>query len=500
MVCLWLKQRYAHLVLLPVREPKAVKPTALRWQNPFKVARVSQQYHTWAEASQKTEHPYWEFETPHKDLIGLILNVVPATLKENLVTDVAEAEGDPKKVYVSAKALPVSGYLIGSKDVPQQEWADIYRALWSKYQEALKAERALGATEGEINAAIGYWFGLSGLEDEFLDTTKGRVLVGLGTAGTSDGGALIGHWVAVHALDRLSPLTLATLKNLYRRYLAEGEDPDAQQKLEVLGKVRDAAKRIIQDVLFGVLDEAWTSPSWEVVRATMEAKGYDPKQFFKDLEIVATYLLEHDKTLLSTFGIEVQPKGKTDEPVELGDGKRIKIGQFIINWDTLKKRIYSGSGLRGDRAFLLDWVLQHTTRKENEILMTGQEKPFWEIVGQKMPDEQFKDLRKAFREPLEQPIPEPLKSIASEILHNLAQVSERDVKGVDDIKDRLEHFLDAEDWWELLEGDKPALEDAFVAYLYRVAEMAYFNKPQPTPQEPILSVPTSHVTEMRSWL
>ena len=499
MLWLWLKQRYAHLVLLPVRKPEKVKPTALRWQNPFKVAQVSQQYHTWTEASQRTEHPYWEFETPHKDLIGLILNVAPATLKENLVTDVAEAEDDPKKVYVSAKALPISGYLIGSKEVPQQEWAEIYRALWSKYREALKAERALGATEGEINAAVGYWFGLSGLEDEFLDTVKGRVLVGLGTAGTGDGGALIGHWVAVHALDRLSPVTLITLRDLYRRYLAESEDPDAQQKLEVLSKVKDAAHRVIQDVLFGVLEEAWTSPSWEVVRATMEAKGYDPKQFLKDLEVVATYIHEHDPQLLRAFGIEVHPKGKTDEPVELDD-RHLKVGRFVINWETLKKRIYSGSGLRGDRAFMLDWVLQHTTRKENEILMTGQEKPFWELVGQKMPDDQLKDLRKAFREPLERPIPSPLKSIASDILHNLKDVTERDVEGVDDIKDRLEHFLDAEDWWEMLEGDEPALEDAFVAYLYRVAEMAYFINPQPKPQEPVLSTPTSHVTEMRSWL
>lgn len=497
MIWLWLKQRYAHLVLLPVREPKAVKPTALRWQNPFKVARVSQQYHTWTEASQQTDHPYWEFETPHKDLIGLILNVMPATLKENLVTDVAEAEGDPKKVYVSAKALPISGYLIGSKDVPQEEWANIYRALWAKYQEALRAERALGATEGEINAAIGYWFGLSGLEDEFLDTVKGRVLVGLGTVGTSDGGALIGHWVAVHALDRLSPLTLTTLKDLYRRYLAESEDPDAQQKLEVLGKVKEAAQRIIQDVLFGVLDEAWATPSWETVRAKMEAVGYDPNQFLKDLEVVLAYLHKYAPQTLDTFGVEALPEG---EPTELKDGKQLRVGQFVVHWDTLKRRLYSGSGLRSDRTFLLDWVLQHATRKENEILMAGQEKPFWELVGRKMPDEQFKDLRAAFRAPLKQPIPQPLRSIALGILHNLADVTEKDVKGVDDIKDRLEHFVGSETWWEMLEGDPPALEDAFVAYLYRVAEMAYFLNPQPKPQEPPLSTPTSHVTEMRSWL
>jgi hypothetical protein len=329
-----------------------------------------------------------------------------------------------------------------------------------------------------------------------LDTTKGKVLVGLGTAGTSDGGALIGHWVAAHALDRLSPLTLAILKDLYRRYLAESEDPDARQKLEVLSKVKEAAYRIVQDVLFGVLEEAWTSPSWEVVRATMEAKGYDPEQFLKDLEVVATYIHEHDPRLLKAFGILVLPKGKTGE---LKEGL-IEIGQFVINWDVLKRRIYSGSGLRGDKTFMLDWVLQHTTRKENEILMTGQEKPFWEIVGQKMPDGQFKDLRRAFREPLEQPIPPSLKSIASDILHNLKDVTERDVEGVDDIKDRLEHFLNSESWWEMLKGDKPALEGAFVAYLYRVAEMAYFLNPQPKPQEPTLSTPTSHVTEFRSWL
>jgi len=497
MIWLWLKQRYAHLVLLPARNPEKVKPTALRWQNPFKVARVSQQYHTWTEASQKTEHPYWEFETPHKDLIGLILNVVPATLKENLVTDVAEAEDDPKKVYVSAKALPISGYLIGSEDVPQEEWANIYRALWAKYREALRAERALGATEGEINAAIGYWFGLDGLADEFLDTIKGRVLVGLGTAGTGDGGALIGHWVAVHALDHLSPLTLTTLKDLYRRYLVESEDPNAQQKLEVLSKVKEAAQRIIQDVLFGVLGEVWTTPSWETVRATMEAVGYDPNQFLKDLEVVLSYLHEYAPHTLNAFGVEVQPKG---EPAELKVGKQLRVGQFVVNWDTLKRRLYSGSGLRSDRAFLLDWVLQHATRTENAILRVGQEKPFWELVGQKMPAEQFKDLRAAFRAPLDQPIPTPLKSLAVGILHNLADVTEKDVKGVSDIKDRLEHFIGSETWWGMLRDDPSALEDAFVAYLYRVAEMAYFLNPQPKPKEQPLSTPTSHVTEMRSWL
>jgi hypothetical protein len=141
--------------------------------------------------------------------------------------------------------------------------------------------------------------------------------LGLGTAGTGDGGALIGHWVAVHALDRLSPLTLITLRDLYRRYLAESEDPDAQQKLEVLGKVKDAAHRVIQDVLFGVLDEAWTSPSWEVVRATMEAKGYDPKQFLKDLEIVAAYIHEHDPQLLRLSALKCFQRARPTSPLNL---------------------------------------------------------------------------------------------------------------------------------------------------------------------------------------
>jgi len=456
---IWLKQRYAHLVLAPAPS----NPMVRRWINPYKhIAQVGQRFFEWREARKITEDIYVDYQTPFKDLIGLLLSKSPAQVRSCLVTDIAHKEDEPNKVYVKADLLPLFGYL-GLGEYERQ----VQGQVWRVYRDAMVGRKPDGVSTGEQIAAIGYWFGLSGIDDEFLDVREKSIKVGLGTAGQHSGGTLIGHWAAVQALESemLSPLAIGGLSRLYEDTVIR--TLEREKRLEESKRIKDLVRQIKDEVLEGVLKGDWTRRSWRAVKVLLEQHGYDPTAFLSNLKEILKFVIEHQPHLAEAFGIVEEG----DEEVDVEEGK-VKVGEIKVDWDTLSGRLYSGSGLRGDRPFLIDIAEWLANRFEVQALKDAKgELVFWDVASKKMPKEQWKEIVASFKRVVTQKIPDALKSQAEALLHGLDEINETEVKGVDDIKDRLEHFLGSDTWWDMLKSDKEALEDAFLAYLYRLAEL-----------------------------
>jgi len=407
------------------------------------------------QALQETKDLYLHYTHHSPELIGMILQAAPASIKSNLVTEMAINPKEPDKVYVKADLIPLFGYLhFGDTDEFSAREREIYASLWQMYREALMRPTPYEAREGEINAAIGYWFGLSGIEDEFMDIESKKVKVGLGTTGQGAGGALIGHWAATLAVEKskISSLTLSRVGELYERTLRNAIERD--ERMKEAGEVREKVKWIKEEVLWGVLGGRWEHISTERLNALLQQQGINPDEFHQTLNSLALFISRHAPQVADALGL-------VDEE-----------GEIKVSWDRLRDRIYSGIKGEKGRPTLIDTVEHIVAKMELEAMRKEREEAFWESL-RKLPKESVREIAAAFKDALNSPIPVALKSFASRLLHSLEDTDE-----TEDIKDRIENFLEAETWGEMLRNDPDALEDAFDAYLYRLGEFsAYTLKP-----------------------
>lgn len=367
---LWLKQRFAHLILLP--SPK--NPTVKRWQRPFRevqsVAEVSEHWETGTFVTYDGDPEL----TQH--LTDLIHSINP-----DLVTEMAT---DGKRVYASARGLPMwtdLDSLLG--DDPH-----LKNAIIRNYARALRTVSD-GVRLGDLIAGLSFSLRLRDDTDYF---EEGRVKVAPISDLHATGSHFFGAWAVYDNLESYDPAVLRKVHNAVNGFKPADEVADARRRLEA-----------VKDILFRDLGGNWEHLSADAVKKRLKPDRL--KTFVENLAWLAEFLHEHRPDLTEAIGL-------TDNKGNLQ----------MVSWNKLRDKLMAGGrGIKG-RPTLLDCVAHLIGSMEGD---RKSELSLLEQVFRGMTKAELRNLIKPFKDKLNEPVPQELKGILRGLPELPADLHER---------------------------------------------------------------------------
>ncbi len=477
---LWLeKQRYARVVhtgkfqespkhaLLPSKRNPAVKrwqlvapayqhgqqPPSSQWQP---LPRVKAEEHHY----ERAPLTYLSYPHHNPEIVELVLDGLPREIVSHLATDIALGD-DARHVYVSSDYKPLFARGVTPDD-------------WETYLRDVNKKLPNGARKLDLMAAVGYWLGLSGVDDEFLRGST--VYVGLGNVDLGAGGGLFGAKVAADYLSYLVAEhpervddTLTLIRTAFRNALKQTRQITYQTD-SFHARLRNAVEEVLT-VLNGDLQGAWENVSYQALHKILGSEK--TQRFINNIKTIAEALVSHypelESYLLSAVG---EKMGSPEEYSEEDSGISQQLQRMSPEevWAWARHMLWSGSrapSVSYEKPTLID-LAQHMLGKA--ALSALIEPALDERVLDEMPPSLAKEIVRFFKDALNQPIPTVLRDAAKQFVAEIKPAA-KEFKA-ENIVTRAEDFASSRTWGDVIEPDPIAFVEAFTAYLVRLGELA----------------------------
>lgn len=405
---MWLKQRFAHLVLLP----SVKNPMVRRWQRPFRtVGSITELTETWESGTFAT----YKADPERCQQVADFINSVDPDLGTPVATD-------GQQVYALARGLPMWSDL----DALLSDTPHLKHTIITNYARALNAVRN-NMRVGDLVSALAYGLKLRDDTDYF---EEGKVKV----APVSDEHASGAHFFGMDAAyQAVNSIPHALLKRIADR---------VNSTVVLSQEASEASRRIerVKDVLFRDLGGRWEHINGRQLSAKLKPDRL--KQFAEDLSWLMEFVHAHRPDIAEMLGL-------TDDEGNLQ----------IQHWDKIRDKVLAGGRDIKGHPTLIDTAQYIVSKIERD---RQADPDTLTLIFGGLSKSDLRSVVQPFRKALDRPITPELKETLSRHL------AEADLP--DDLKERFERLLKAEKWRDVFA--KHELAEAFQFYLFTLMQVA----------------------------